>query len=149
MLEQRFPKSAPRTTGGPRDQLKWSSNPYTNKYFALWGALKYFKWSAKQKSSGTTAPESKIKKIWNDTFFSFSRKELFSGKKCRTGQDVRKVSRINQMVHTDSGSQGALLGNWSGPVENRRLCSRRRNFRRHQSDHRSIGLRRFQFRPEV
>jgi hypothetical protein len=32
----------------------WSANPYTNKYFVLCGALKYFEWSANQKSLGTT-----------------------------------------------------------------------------------------------
>jgi hypothetical protein len=53
-LRQGFPKSAPRTTGGPRDELKWPANPYTNQYFVLRGALEYFKWSALQKSLGTT-----------------------------------------------------------------------------------------------
>jgi hypothetical protein len=34
---------------------KWSANPYTNQYFVLRGAVKYCKWSANQKSLGTTA----------------------------------------------------------------------------------------------
>ncbi len=51
---QWFPKSAPRTTGGPRDKLKWSAYPNINQYFVLRGALKYFKWSAHKKSLGTT-----------------------------------------------------------------------------------------------
>ncbi len=42
---------------GSRDYLKWSANPYTNtytnKYFVIRRALKYFKWSAQQKSLGT------------------------------------------------------------------------------------------------
>ncbi len=33
---------------------KWSANPYRNQYFVLRGALKYFNWSANQKSLGTT-----------------------------------------------------------------------------------------------
>ena len=32
----------------------WSANPYTNQYFVLRGALKYFKWSALRTSLGTT-----------------------------------------------------------------------------------------------
>ena len=32
-----------------------SANPYTNQYFVLRGAQKYFKWSAYRKSLGTTA----------------------------------------------------------------------------------------------
>ncbi len=64
MLNRRFrhtrtaiQKSAPRTTGGPRYELKWSAIPHKNQYFVLRGALKYFKWSAFQKSLGTTALE--------------------------------------------------------------------------------------------
>jgi hypothetical protein len=52
---QWFPKSALRTTGGPRDELKWSTNLYANQYFMLRGALKYIiKLSALQKSLWTT-----------------------------------------------------------------------------------------------
>ena len=53
-LRQCFTKFAPQTTSGPRDQLKWSANPYTNQYFGLRGPLKYFQWSAQRKSLGTT-----------------------------------------------------------------------------------------------
>jgi hypothetical protein len=53
-IDQWFPKSALQTTSGPRDLLKWSANPHANQYFVLRGALKYFKWSANQKSLGTT-----------------------------------------------------------------------------------------------
>ncbi len=48
------PISAPRITSGPREKLKWSSSPYTHQYFGLRGASKCFKWSAHQKSLGTT-----------------------------------------------------------------------------------------------
>ncbi len=34
-LVQCFPKSSPKTTGGPLDQLKWSANPYTNQNCVL------------------------------------------------------------------------------------------------------------------
>ncbi len=53
-LHQWFPKSAPRTTSGPQDELKWSANPFSNQYFVLRGSLYYFKWSAHRKSLGTT-----------------------------------------------------------------------------------------------
>ena len=56
--DQWFPKSVPRTTGGPRNLLKWSANPYKNQYFVLCGALKYFKWFAYQKSLGTIVLDS-------------------------------------------------------------------------------------------
>jgi len=44
-LEQWFPKSAPRTTGGPRDWLKWSANPYKRSIFC---ALRTTKFQLKQ-----------------------------------------------------------------------------------------------------
>jgi hypothetical protein len=51
---QWLPKSAPRTTGGPRDWLKWSANPYINRYFVLRGPPIFFKCSTNQKSLETT-----------------------------------------------------------------------------------------------
>ncbi len=51
---QCFTKSAPRNTSGPRNYLKWSTDPHTNQYFVLRWALKYFMWSAHRKSLGTT-----------------------------------------------------------------------------------------------
>ncbi len=54
IVSQCFPKSAPRNTSGPPDELKWSANQNTNKYFVVHGALKYFWWSAHRKSLGTT-----------------------------------------------------------------------------------------------
>ncbi len=53
-LGQWFPKSAPRTTGGPRDFPRWSANPNINQYFVLRGPPNFCKWSANQKSLGTT-----------------------------------------------------------------------------------------------
>ncbi len=54
-LDQWFPKSAPRTTSSPQDELKWSTIPHKNQYFVLRGTLKYLKWSAFYKSLETTA----------------------------------------------------------------------------------------------
>jgi hypothetical protein len=63
VLKQRFPNSAPWTTSGPRDLLKWSANPHTNQYFVLRGALKYLKWSANLKSLGTNVLEHRPREI--------------------------------------------------------------------------------------
>jgi len=54
ILHQWFPKSAPWTTSGPRDWLKWSANPCRNQYFVLRGPPNDSKGSAHQKSLGTT-----------------------------------------------------------------------------------------------
>jgi hypothetical protein len=54
-LNQWSPKSAPRTTSFRRDWLRWSANPYRNKYFVLRGPSNDSKWSAHGKSLGTTA----------------------------------------------------------------------------------------------
>jgi len=59
-IGQWFPKSAPRTTGGPRDYLKWSSKPYINQHFVLDGPPNFSKWSANRKSLGTTGIGPKV-----------------------------------------------------------------------------------------
>jgi len=43
-----------RATGGPRDWLKWSENPFIYQYFVLRGPPKDYKWSTHRKSLGTT-----------------------------------------------------------------------------------------------
>jgi len=67
LLDQWFTKSAKRATGGPRDWLKWSLNPYTNQYFVLRGQQNYPKWSAHRKSLGTTVLDrSTVKFSYNE-----------------------------------------------------------------------------------
>jgi hypothetical protein len=53
---------------------KWSANPYTNQYFELRGALKCSKWSAHQKSLGSTG----LEKTYH--FFKFHNIILFARK---------------------------------------------------------------------
>ena len=43
-------KSAPRTTGGPRDQLKQSAIHYINQYFVFRGPQNYSKWTVRRKN---------------------------------------------------------------------------------------------------
>jgi hypothetical protein len=74
MLNQCFPKYAPRTTRGPRDRLKWSTNYNTNWYFVPRGAQRTFLCSALIKSLGTTVLNVyrlKNSKFWQQHAFTF------------------------------------------------------------------------------
>ncbi len=53
-LYQCFQKSAPRTTVGPLDQLRWSTKASYNSIFWALRSTKYFQWLVHKKSMGTT-----------------------------------------------------------------------------------------------
>jgi hypothetical protein len=53
-IVQWYSKSAPWTTIGPQKKLEWSANPNLYLYFVLHRPPNYSKWSAQQKSLGTT-----------------------------------------------------------------------------------------------